>query len=64
MVSMVYLREPKAPTRASKKFAVLGGGSVFELSFGVAVVSLPKASSIAMSLHRTMLGLGSATESG
>jgi hypothetical protein len=61
MDSMVSLRDLKAPTRASEKLAVLGGGSVFELSFGLAVVALPKASLIAMSLHRTMLGLGSAS---
>jgi hypothetical protein len=60
MDSMVsFLGDPKAPTRASEKVAV-GGGSVLELSFGLAVVALPKASSTAMSLHRTMLGLGSA----
>jgi hypothetical protein len=59
MDSMVSLRDPKAPTRASEKLAV-EGGSVFELSFGLAGVAFPRASSIAMSLHRTILGLGAA----
>jgi hypothetical protein len=57
MDSVVSLIDPKAPTRASEKLAV-EGGSVFELSFGLAGVALPRASSIAMSLHRTILGLG------
>jgi hypothetical protein len=61
MDSMVSLRDPKAPTRASEKLALLGGGLVFELSFGLAVLALPKAYSIAMSLNRTMLGLGLAS---
>jgi hypothetical protein len=48
-----------SPTRASEKLAV-EGGLVFELSFGLVGLALSRASSIAMSLHWTILGLGSA----
>ncbi len=62
MDSMVSLRDPKALTRASKMLAV-EGGSVFELSFGLAGVVLPRASSIAMLLHPADIGLGAGYQS-